>query len=77
MAQPQLNGYQKVQAYDLLSGCAARMEKPVLEKTAVICGLKAAARFEKDPGYGLYFNLYLQFIEEDDSVSRANENLQN
>ncbi|MCW4030568.1 MAG: hypothetical protein NWE92_13095 [Candidatus Bathyarchaeota archaeon] len=64
MAQPQLDDYQKVQAYEFLSDCFARMEKPTLEKNAVICGLKAAARMEQDPGYGLYFNQYLQLIED-------------
>ena len=64
MAQPELNDYQKAQAYDYLAGCAVRIEKSALEKEAVISGLKAAARMDQDPGYGLYFNQYLQFIED-------------
>jgi hypothetical protein len=64
MGQPELNDYQKAQAYDYLAGCGVRTEKPALEKEAVISGLKAAARMEQDPGYGLYFNQYLQFIED-------------
>jgi hypothetical protein len=52
IAQPQLNDYQKVQAYDYLAGCAARMEKSLLEKDAVISGLKAAARMDQIQGMG-------------------------